>query len=254
MNNAQTQHTKAYQSRIIGICSGGSSVGKTWLGLSLCKALAQQGKKVLFFDADCGLNNAAAQLSLGKTPSYAALLSGALTLNNAINRLPDLGFDLITAPSGEEKLFQAPFGRLQLLAQDLCCFSNFYDVVIIDCGCKNPLVENLFLKHCAEVLLVTNPDSASLTANYQKMQTLFNLELKNTGVVINQVNSVNEGQEIFKTIIKSAATLIGLNVTEKGSICRDSRIRESVESGAIFLSRYPDCESARQIQKLSAVL
>ena len=48
----------------IAVASGKGGVGKTWLSITLCHALARAGRKVLLFDGDLGLANVDIQLGL----------------------------------------------------------------------------------------------------------------------------------------------------------------------------------------------
>ena len=110
---------------LIAVYSGTKGIGKTWLCASVCHALGLSKKKVLFFDADCGVENISYQLGFNFNYSYNNLLNGMLTLNNAIYKYDKGCFDIIGANTTENVLASAPIGRIQVLAQDLFCFSKW---------------------------------------------------------------------------------------------------------------------------------
>ena len=55
---------------LIAICSGTKGIGKTWLSVNLSHGLSLLKNKVLFFDADCGIENISYQLGFELKKSY----------------------------------------------------------------------------------------------------------------------------------------------------------------------------------------
>lgn len=239
---------------LIAVCSKRKGEGITWFCAALCQSLAMRQKRILLFDASGGLKNIAWQLSLTKVCSYADLLSGACTLNNACNHFEKGHFDIISAPAGENVFSFAPEGRLQILAEDLRFLAKYYDYVIIDAGFANEKAEKFFLLYSTNVLLMTSPDPESLVGAYSKLEFLKKAGQNNVAVVVNKVCNLNEGKEIFKTIIQSAANLIGINTFLLGSIRKDARVKESVSSRSLVQERYPNADSTQDVAEIAQQL
>lgn len=239
---------------LIAVCSKRKGEGKTWFCIALCQSLAMRRKKVLLFDAEGGLENVAWQLGLNGVYSYSDLLSGNCTLSNALAHFEKGHFDIIAAPAGENIFSSAPDGRLQILAEDLRFFAKYYDYVIIDSSATEQKAEKLFLLQSTDVILLTTPDSEALVDAYQKLEFLKKTGKNNIKIVINKVSTINEGKQIFKTIIETAARLIGLNAFLLGAISRDARVKESVSSRSLIQERYPDSDSTKDVAEIARKL
>ena len=161
---------------------------------------------------------------------------------------------MIAAPCGENALCTAPLGRLQLLTEDVALLAKFYDYVIIDTDCTHEKTENLFLRQSTGVILLTTPDSDALVEAYKQMEFLKKAGHHQLNVVINKVYSANEGKQIFKTVIDSAAELIGIKTSLTGTVSRDARVKESISSRELVSERYPDCESVHDVLKIAQIL
>lgn len=240
--------------KIIAICSETKGAGKTWLSIELCRALAMLQKRVLLFDANGGLENAAWQTGATAACSYHDLLNGKTTLNNAFCAFNKVHFEMIASPYGENALSTAPLGRLQLLAEDLGLLAKFYDYVIIDTGCVHEKAEQLFLRQSTDVILLTTPDPDALVEAYKELEFLKKTGHREVGIVINKVYSLNEGKQIFKSVIQSAAELINIKTFLLGTISRDARVKESISSRELVSERYPDCESANDVLNIAQIL
>ena len=242
------------EGKIIAICSETKGVGKTWFSIELCHALAMLQKKVLLFDANGGLENAAWQTGATTACSFQDVLSGKTTLNNAFCAVDKVRFDMIASPCGEEALSTASLGRLQLLAEDLSLLAKFYDYVIIDTDGIQEKTEKLFLRQSTSVILLTTPDSDALVEAYKELEFLKKAGRHQVDVVINKVYSANEGKQIFKTVIQSAAELIDIKTFLLGTISRDARVKESISSRELVSERYPDCESVQDVLNIAQIL
>lgn len=244
-NNIKTIPEEFTNTRLIALCSGSKGIGKTWLAATICHCLALHRKKILFFDADCGLENVSFQLDLNNLSSYIEILNGGITLNNAVQNFNRGGFDIISAPAGENGLVSAPLGRVQILAEDLYHFANYYDSVILDCPDENLQSANVFLSLCRLIIMVVNPDPFSLTQAYQKIVRLNKINpTAQIKIVINHAQSYEEGKQIFKSLLKAAKEYIKVDIALLGIIRQDSHIREAVLNKALLLKRYPACRGS----------
>jgi len=240
------------KNHLIAICSGTKGIGKTWFAVNLCNCLGLLKTKVLFFDADCGIENISYQLGLDINKSYKDLLSGYVTVNNNIIRYDKGLFDIIAEKSGENALVSAPIGRVQILARDLFCFSKFYDYVVIDCSDDEIKTVNSFLNICNTIIIIVNTDPISSESAYKKIEKIKKIN-PNTDIkiIINRAISYNEGNQIYKSLLKAAQEYINVDLSLGGIIRQDTRIRDCVLNKSLLLNRYPASEGAEDIVKIS---
>ena len=238
--------------QLIAVYSGTKGIGKTWLCTSLCHTLALSKQKVLFFDADCGVENISYQLGFNFNYSYSGLLNGTLTLNNAVYKYDKGCFDIIGANSKENILASAPVGRVQVLAQDLFCFSKYYEYVLIDCSDDDVKNVNSFLKICNTIILIVNADPKSSEGAYKKIEKLRKINPDaNIKIIINRAYSYNEGNQIYKTILQAAKNYINVDLSLLGIIRQDTRIRDSVLNKSLLINRYPASEGSEDVFKIT---
>lgn len=237
--------------RLTAICSGSRGNGKTWLASTICHGLASKKKKILLFDADCGLENVAYQHQLETGLSYHKLLNGSVTLNNAVEHFKSGKFDVVCSPAGEDMLAGAPVGRVQILAKDLQHLSYNYDHVFIDCSDDCVQVANVFLNLCQSVILLVNTDQVSLTRAYEKLVRLKRVcPMVSVKIIINHAQTYEEGKQIYKSLLKASAEYIKLGVELLGVVRQDAHIRECVLSKNLILKRFPACKGAEDALRI----
>ena len=243
------------ENNLIAICSGTKGIGKTWLSVSLCNSFSLLKKKVLFFDADCSIENVAYQLGINCGRNYNLLLNGNTTINNIVYSFDKGGFDIISANSGENILSSAPIGRVQILAKDLFCFSKYYDYTFIDCSDDDIKNANAFLNVCKNIVLVVNADLISSVGAYKKIEKIKkinpNAKIK---IIINRAYSYNEGKQIYDNLLKACEDYIKTDLELLGFIRQDSRIRDCVLNKSLLLNKYPASEGAEDIFLVSQKL
>lgn len=243
---------KIPQGRIIAVCSGTKGIGKTWMATNLCHNLALLKKKMLFFDADCSVENIAYQLGLDCFQNFGGLVSGSLTLNNAVFSFDKGKFDIIAGRSGDNALKNAPVGRLQLIAGDLKYLAKFYDFTFLDCSNDMTATANAFFNVCTNIIVLVNADSASATAAYRKLEELKSIKPDTVfQVIVNRAFSFDEGLQIFKTLRNAADRFIKTEIKLLGIIRQDARIRDAVINQSLLLNRYPTCEGCADMLALA---
>ena len=240
------------KNHLIAICSGTKGIGKTWFAVNLSLALGLLKQKVLFFDADCGVDNIAYQINFDIKKSYTSLLKGSVTINNNVFKYDKGFFDIICSKSGENILSSAPVGRVQILAKDLFCFSKNYNYVVVDCSDDYVKNVNAFINICNTVFIIVNADPMSSEGAYKKIAKIKKINPKaDIKIIINRAISYNEGNQIYKNLLKAAQTYIKTDLNLLGIIRQDTRIRDCVLNKSLLLNRYIASEGAEDMIKIS---
>ena len=153
------------------VASGKGGVGKTWFAITLSHALAKSGTRTLLFDGDLGLANLDIQLGLMPKNDLGGVISGRMTLNQAIIPYPEGNFDIIAGRSGSGGLANVPASRLQILSDDLSVLAPNYDRVILDLGAGVEKTVRAFA-HNAGSCLVLATDEPTLPIRLSPTPTI----------------------------------------------------------------------------------
>ena len=246
---------KDKKNNLFVVCSGTKGIGKTWFSCVLSQSLAMLKQKVLFFDADGGMENIAFQLNLEKSDLYAKMLKNRLTLNNAVSFCTKGHFDVIYAEPQKNSLSTYPVGRCQILVSDLKAFAVNYDLVVADCSNANIALKNILLKAADQIILMTEPNLNGNIEAYKELEHIKKIAPSaRVSVVVNHALSYSEGEQVFKTLLKADEQFIGVNPKLLGVIKQDGRIRDCVANKATLFERYPVCESLREISDFTKTL
>ena len=119
---------------MIAIASGKGGVGKTWFAITLAHALAQQGRRVLLFDADLGLANVDIQLGLTPVLDLADVIAGRASIAQAALRNQEGGFHILAGRSGSGMFSGLPPAVLERTLAELREATAGFDVVLLDLG------------------------------------------------------------------------------------------------------------------------
>ncbi|MBL4803043.1 MAG: MinD/ParA family protein [Emcibacter sp.] len=228
--------------RIITIASGKGGVGKTWVSTTLCHLLAGQGKRVLLFDGDLGLANVDIQLGLIPEVDLGQVLSGAITLDQAITRFGTGAgaFDIISGQSGAGTLAALKKETLTALNHELSQLSRQYDLTIMDLGAG---VETSVMTLCEiahKVIVVVTADPTSLTDAYAfiKMNHRRNPNM-NLSILVNMVEDRHEGKRTYENLKKVCENFLGFTPGYLGAVRRDKHVVDSIRHQKPLLQRHP---------------
>lgn len=246
---------KDKKNNLFVICSGTKGVGKTWFSSVLSQSLGMLKQKVLFFDADGGMENIAFQLNLPKSDLYSKMLKNKLTLNNAVYFYSKGRFEMIYAEPQKNDLSAYPVGRCQILVSDLKAFAVNYNQVLVDCSNTNPVLKNIFLQAADCIVLLIAPDLNGNVEAYRELEHIKKISPNaKILIVVNHALSYSEGEQIFKTLLKADEQFIGVTPKLLGVVKQDGRIRDCVINKVTLFERYPVCESITGISNFAKTL
>jgi flagellar biosynthesis protein FlhG len=250
-----TPVTRNRGQNMFAIASGKGGVGKTWFSITLAHALAKIGKRMLLFDGDLGLANLDIQLGLMPKQDLSNVISGRLTLNQAIINYAEGGFDIIAGRSGSGGLANIASSRLQMVGDDLALLSANYDTVLMDLGAGIERTVRQLAHNSKTCIVLLTDEPTSLTDAYAFIKIMHadrpEIMIK---VVINIVNSTREGDRTFNTLLKACEGFLKISPPLLGVIRRDTRVREAIRAQTPLLTRFPNCEAAQDVEKITANL
>jgi flagellar biosynthesis protein FlhG len=240
---------------VLNIASGKGGVGKTWLAISLSQAIARQGKQVLLFDGDLGLANVDIQLGLNVERDLGAVIANNLNLSEVVTRCPDGGFDLVAGRSGSGALADLDRQWMRRLQSELWTLSRAYDRVIIDLGAGIEANIRALTPKGGTTLVVVNDEPTSLTDGYAYIKvTRARNPDADLRIVVNLAKDRSQGERTYETIAKACKNFLKVTPPLAGVIRRDDRVADAIRRQTPFLSRYPECDTARDLAKLAAKL
>lgn len=237
------------------VASGKGGVGKTWFAITLSHALAKAGTRTLLFDGDLGLANLDIQLGLMPKNDLGGVISGRMTLNQAVIPYPEGNFDIIAGRSGSGGLANVPASRLQILSDELSVLAPNYDRVILDLGAGVEKTVRALAHNAGTCLVLATDEPTSLTDAYAFIKVT-HTESPGTEIqiVINMANSTREGERTYNTLLKACEGFLKISPPLLGVIRRDTKVRDAIRGQVSILTRYPNSEAANDVEAIAAKL
>jgi len=240
---------------MFAIASGKGGVGKTWLAITLSHAFTNMGQRTLLFDADLGLANLDIQLGLMPKHDLGSVFAGRLTLNQAVLKSEEGGFDIIAGRSGSGGLANVPTGRVQTVMDDLRLLSTAYDRVVLDLGAGVERTVRQITSGVGTCIVVATDEPTSLTDAYAFIKVTHmdrpNMDIR---VIINMANSTREGERTYNTLLKACEGFLKISPPLLGVIRRDTKVREAIRLQGSILTRYPNAEAATDVEAIARKL
>ena len=216
--------------RCLAIGSGKGGVGKTAVSVGLSLAFSELGRRVLLFDGDMGLANVDLQMGLVADYTLQDVLFGQCSLEQACVRVEN-GPDVLVSASGAPELVDLSPARRRLFIEDLFRFASRYDLFLVDTGAGIGRSTTDFLAACPEVLVVLTNEPTSLMDAYALIKTLhLRGQGQSIGVVVNMVDSLDEGEDLFAKLDAIARQFIGAVLTLEGVIVFDRSVSDAIRT------------------------
>jgi flagellar biosynthesis protein FlhG len=246
--------------RVTAIASGKGGVGKTFIAVSLARALAEQGDRILLVDGDLGLANVDIQLGVKPDLNLAHVMSGQATLAEAVVRIAGGaanpgGFDLLPGSNGVAALADLSARDVQRIAAGVQVLSFSYDRVIVDLAAG---IGHGVLKLAAEAdetLIVALDEPSSLTDGYAFIKLLRSRQPKaRIGIVANRVKNRTEAARIHSAFARACATWLGFEPGRGVAISEDGLVKAAMRAQTLLSRHAPNAKALADIEALAALV
>ena len=240
--------------RTICIASGKGGVGKTTLSINLATAIAEQGKSVLYFDADMGLANAQIGLGVDSVGNIGHVMNGLVRLDDIVVK-SSFGVDLVAGASGVEAL--ASVGRVESarIIQAFSGLSTHYDVLMVDCAAGISSSVLAFLQACEERVVVGTAELSSIADAYALLKVMVHdYKLDNFLYLPNQVDNEQQGLKLFESMDNVVGNFLNASLHYVGSVSKDPMVNLSWQKSTPMLRLAPSAVIASNFRQVAKAL
>ena len=210
------------ETKVIGIASGKGGVGKTTLAINLAALYAEQGKKVLIFDADIGLGNIHIALRQKLHGTLIDVLEGRKQINEILVNTAG-GISLVSGGNGFEEILALDEGKTSTIIQAFAALYNQFDVMIVDiaAGADHSVLN--FLSACHHQIVVGTNEPSSVADAYALIKLLkVGIGIEDIVFIPNRVRTHLEGKMLFEKMNTISAKFLGSSLKYAGSISESS--------------------------------
>ena len=237
--------------RVIAITSGKGGVGKTNVSVNLSVALSDAGKRVMLLDADLGLANVDVLLGLRPESNLSHVIDGKRTLEEVIVRGPS-GIMVVPAASGVKRLAELSSMENAGLIRAFSELNHDIDTLIIDTAAGINESVTSFSRAAQEVVVVVCDEPASITDAYALIKVLStDYGLHRFRVLANQVQSAQEGRDLFSKISRVTDRYLDVTLEFMGVVPHDDYLRKAVRKQRPVVQAYPRSRSSLAFKNLA---
>ncbi|MDH8676610.1 MinD/ParA family protein [Fusibacter bizertensis] len=236
--------------RIITISSGKGGVGKTNFTVNLGIALAKLGKRVTIIDADLGLANVDVLFGIVTKYNLSNVIKGEISVQDSMVKGP-YDINIISGGSGIMDLIDLDQNQLEKLIHTLSYFNTISDYILIDTGAGLSKSVLSFVEAASDVVLIITPDPTSITDAYALIKNITNDDQKRIKLIINRVDSNEEGDEVFNKLEQAVTKFLNRELENLGYIFEDSNLKRAVRKQTPLLDAYPRAIASKGIENIA---
>lgn len=245
---------KENNARVITVTSGKGGVGKSNVSVNLAINLKRKGKRVVIFDADFGLANI--EVIFGIVPKYNMfdIIYNNKDISEILTAGP-LGIEFISGGSGVQELLKLDKSQLTYMVERLYDLDCFADIIIIDTGAGISESVLDFISASNEVILVTTPEPTAITDAYAVLKAIKrrndDISNKEINLLVNRVDSANEGMEIYEKLNKVTDRFLDINLNNIGFLPNDKHLSKAVIEQKPVSILYPKASISKAFEDIA---
>ncbi len=236
--------------RIITISSGKGGVGKTNFTVNLGIALAKLGKRITIIDADLGLANVDVLFGIVTKFNLSNVIKGEISVQESMVKGP-YDINIISGGSGIMDLIDLDQNQLEKLIHTLSYFNTISDYILIDTGAGLSKSVLSFVEAASDVVLIITPDPTSITDAYALIKNITNDDQKRIKLIINRVESNEEGDEVFNKLEQAVSKFLNRELENLGYIFEDTNLKRAVRKQTPLLEAYPRAIASKGIENIA---
>lgn len=239
--------------RVVSVASGKGGVGKTSVAVNLAWALGRAGRRVCLLDADLGLSNVDIYLGLRPEKTLEDVLFGGLPMEQAIFKT-GRGVDVISGSSGVTRMAELDRERRAALTREFAKL-NSYDYLIVD---NSPGIAAQVVSICLssdDILLVVNPEAASVTDAYALIKVLKENGLwRQPQVLLNRCRDARHARVVFERFNETTRRYLSVTCKLLGAVPLDGNIPRSAALRQPVLESSPHSPASLALLEAAGVL
>lgn len=236
--------------RIIPVMSGGRGAGKTTAVANIASSLASLGRDVLVIDDGSDAHGVCDSLGMQVRRCLTDVMAGRCSLedvivqgHNGIRALP-MGTRYRAMTEGRGSL---PVPLDAWAAQ----VDPSPDVVLVDLPGGKPALSQEGLRK-SEVVIAMLPGGESIMSGYALMKRLSRDHgISRFHILINRLARSEDGEDIARNVIDTAAEFLGVQVSYMGFIPDDARLVQAGKFCQPVVEVYPVAASSRQFRRVA---
>jgi len=237
--------------RVVAVTGGKGGVGKTNVSVNLAVSAAEQGHKVMLFDADLGLANVDVLMGLHPKYSLSHVLKGECTLEEAIVEGPN-GVMVVPGASGLQHMAELSPAEHTGLIRAFGELSTDLDMLIVDtaAGISDTVVS--FSRASQDIIVVVCDEPASITDAYAIIK-LLNRDYGHTRfrVLANMVRTAQEGRELYNKMCRVTDRYLDVMLSYMGAVPFDENLRKAVKGQRPVVQSFPRSRASQAFRNLA---
>ncbi|MGE0002436.1 MAG: P-loop NTPase [Fimbriimonadaceae bacterium] len=240
--------------KVIAVTSGKGGVGKSNVAVNLGIALTRLGFRVLVIDCDFGLSNV--HVLMGLKPSYRLphVLSGQVTLNDALCTGPD-GIKVLAGVAGSAEISELTYWHLVTNGVNLDELRSCYDYILLDtaAGIQRGMLS--LLEAADQTLLVMTPEPSSVQDAYATIRLLFeNKPNAKVSVIVNQAKDAKAARNVAAKFQTFLALYLTSRANYLGHVCQDRSVEAASKSRTPFVLLSQRGRASQDVQAIAKTL